>query len=167
VSHQPLGSFRRCLGFESRTGTILAIRFERANERQQALDDSKGQLADTLKVLGAAASILPKQSVPLIKRVANAAKEAGVPAVAEEAQKILDTNAAVRTAAETTENIGKVYFITPEELTDNMLHELRDRIRARFPLADFQPPVHPTRRMAFSIRHSHRPGHCHKDCRYR
>jgi hypothetical protein len=126
---------------------LTALKNAPENERQRALADNKGQLAETLKVLGIAASIVPKQSVPLIKKVANAAKEAGVPAVAEEAQKILDTNSAVHTAAETADNIGKVYFITPGELTDNILHELRDRIRARFPLADLQPAVHPTRRM--------------------
>lgn len=116
-------------------------------EKQSAIADSKGQLSETVRVLGEAAGIVPKQAVPLIKKIATDAKEAGLPQVAQEAQKILDTNSAVRTAAETAENIGKVYFITPDEVTDSVLHELRVRIRARFPLADIQAPVHPPHRM--------------------
>src|SRR5207302_7519298 len=39
----------------------------------------------------------------------------------------------------------------PEELTDNMLHGLQNQIRARFPLADIQPAVHPTRQMELGL----------------
>lgn len=70
-----------------------------------------------------------------------------MPEIAQGAQKIIDTNPAVRSAAETAAKSGKVYFITPEDLTDTTLHELHDRIKSRFPLADLQPAVHPPRRM--------------------
>jgi len=126
---------------------LTALKNAPENEKQRALADTKGQFQETLKVLDTAASIVPKQSVPLIEKLATAARQAGAPAVAEEAQKILDTNSAVQAAAETAENIGKVYFITPGEITDTILHELRDRIRARFPLADIQSVVHPPRPM--------------------
>ena len=53
----------------------------------------------------------------------------------------------MKTAVETAENIGKVFLITPEGLTDNLLHELQTLIRTRFPLADIQPAVHPPRQM--------------------
>jgi hypothetical protein len=133
---------------QATTSYLTALKNAPENEKQRALADTKGQFQETLKVLDTAASIVPKQSVPLIKKLATAAREAGAPAVAEEAQKILDTNSAVRAAAETAENIGKVYFITPEELTDNSMQELQYRIRARFSLADIQPAVHPTRQIA-------------------
>jgi hypothetical protein len=126
---------------------LTALKNAPENEKQRVLSDSKGQLQQTLKVLGAAAAIVPKQSVPLIKKLATEAKEANLPAVANEAQKILDTNSVVRTAAETAENIGKVYFITPDELTDDKLHDLHQKIRLRFPRADIQPALHPTRHM--------------------
>lgn len=132
---------------QATTSYLTTLKNAPENEKQRALADTKGQFQETLKVLDAAASIVPKQSVPLIQKLATAAREAGAPAVAEEAQKILDTNSAVQAAAETAENIGKVYFITPGELTDDKLPELRDRIRKRFSLADIQPAVHPTRQI--------------------
>ena len=97
--------------------------------------------------MDAAATISPRQSLPLLAKVATDAKDAGLPEIAQGAQKIIDTNPAVRSAAETAAKSGKVYFITPEELTDTALHELHDRIKVRFPLADLQPAVHPTRRI--------------------
>jgi F0F1-type ATP synthase delta subunit len=133
---------------QATTSYLTTLKNAPENEKQRALADTKNQFQETLKVLDTAASIVPKQSVPLIQKLATAAREAGAPAVAEEAQKILDTNTAVQAAAETAENIGKVYFITPGELTDNTLHELQDRIRKRFSLADIQPAVHPTRQIA-------------------
>jgi hypothetical protein len=133
---------------QATTSYLAALKNAPANEKQRALADTKVQLQETLKVLGTAAAIVPKQSVPLIKKLATEARNAGAPEVAQEAQKILDTNSTVRIAAETAENIGKVYFITPAELTDDMLSGLQERIRARFRLADIQPSVHPTRQMA-------------------
>jgi hypothetical protein len=132
---------------QATTSYLTALKNAPERDKQKAVADTKAQLQETLKVLGTAAAIVPKQSVPLIKKLATEAKEAGVPAVATEAEKILETNVAVRTAAETAENIGKVYFITPEELTDSVLHGIQSRIRTRFPLADIQPAIHPTRSM--------------------
>src|SRR5213594_345508 len=97
---------------QATTSYLTAIKNAPVNEKQRALADTKVQLQETLKVLGTAAAIVPKQSVPLIKKLATEARNAGAPEVAQEAQKILDTNSAVRSAAETAENIGKVYFIT-------------------------------------------------------
>jgi hypothetical protein len=132
---------------QAATSYLTALKSAPEGEKQRVLANTKTQLQETLKVLGAAANIVPSQSVPLIKKIAQEAKDAGVPEVAQEAQKILDTNSAVRSAAETAENIGKVYFITPAELTDSALLDLQDRIRARFPLANIQPAVHPTSQM--------------------
>lgn len=132
---------------QATTSYLNALKNAPEAEKQRALADTTDQFQQTLKALDRAASIVPKQSAPLIKKLATAAREAGAPAVAEEAQKILDTNSAVRAAVETAENIGKVYFITPEELTDEMLQELQNRIRARFSVADIQPAVHPNRRI--------------------
>jgi hypothetical protein len=127
---------------------LTVIKGSPEKEKQQALASTKQQLQDTLKVLDTAAAISPRQSLPLLNKVATEAKDAGASDIAQQAQKIIDTNSAVRTAAETAALSGKVYFITPEELTDLALHQLHDRIKARFPLADIQPAVHPTRRMA-------------------
>lgn len=117
------------------------------DEKRRALEDAKGQLQETFKALNVAAGIAPKESVALIRKVATQATEAGAPEVAQEAQKILETNPTVRAAAENTQISGKVYFITPPDLTDNMLYELSARIRGKFQLADIQPAVHPTRSM--------------------
>ncbi len=132
---------------QATTSYLSVVKGASGKEKQQALATSKQQLQDTLKALDAAATISPRQSLPLLAKVATEAKDAGVPEIAQGAQKIIDTNPAVRSAAETAAKSGKVYFITPEELTDTALHELHDRIKARFPLADLQPAVHPTRRM--------------------
>jgi hypothetical protein len=132
---------------QAATSYLSALKTTPDTEKQRALADTKTQWQQTLKVLNTAASIVPKQSLPLIKKIAAEAKEAGAPDVAQEAQKILDTNAAIRTAVQNAENIGKVYFITPTGLTDNTLLELQDRIRARFPRADIQPAVHPPNQM--------------------
>jgi hypothetical protein len=115
--------------------------------KQQALARTRQQLQDTLKVLNSAASVAPEQSLSLLRKVAKEANDAGANEVAKDAQKIIDTNSAVRTAADTVAKSGKVYFITPQELKDDALRELQDRIRSRYHLADIQPAVHPTRRM--------------------
>jgi hypothetical protein len=117
------------------------------DEKRQALESAKSQLQETFKTLNVAAGIAPKESVALIRKVATQATEAGAPELAQEAQKILETNPAVRAAAENTQISGKVYFITPSDLTDNILSELSARIREKFQLADIQPAVHPTRSM--------------------
>jgi hypothetical protein len=132
---------------QATTSYLNALKNAPESEKQRALADTTDQFRQTLKALDSAASIVPKQSAPLIKKLATAAREAGAPAVAEEAQKILDTNSAVRMAVETAENIGKVYFITPAELTDEKLQELHYRIRTRFSVADIQPAVHPNRQI--------------------
>lgn len=126
---------------------LTAFKNAPQNEKQRALADTKAQLQDTLNIIGSAAAIVPKQSVPLLKKLATEAKEAGLADVAQQVEKILNTSSPVKTAAETAENIGKVYFITSGELTDDILHGLRQRIGDRFPLADIQPAVHPTRKM--------------------
>jgi hypothetical protein len=130
---------------------LTALKNAPENEKQRALVDTKAQLQDTLKVLGDAASIVPTQSLPLITKLAQQARVAGATDVAAQAQKILDTNSAVKAAAENAQSIGKVYFIAPEGLTDTMLVRLADRIRARFPLADIQPVVHPPKLMSAGV----------------
>jgi hypothetical protein len=126
---------------------LTVIKGASGKEKEQALAGTKQQLQDTLKVLDAASAISPKQSLPLLTKVATEAKDAGATEIAQQAQNIIETNSAVRAAAETALLSGKVYFIAPAELTDFALHELHDRIKARFPLADIQPTVHPTRQM--------------------
>jgi len=132
---------------QATTSYLSVIKKASGSEKQQAVASTKQQLQDTLKVLDSAAAISPKQSLPLLAKVATEAKDAGVPEIAQGAQKIIDTNPGVRSAAETAAKSGKVYFITPEDLTDTTLHELHDRIKARFPLADLQAAVHPPGRM--------------------
>lgn len=132
---------------QAATSYLTALKNAPASEKKRALVDNKAQWQETIKVLGSAAAILPKQSIPLIKKLASEAKDAGAPEVAQEAQKILDTNPGLRTAAETAKNIGKVFFITPEELTDDALLGFQERIRTRFSRADIQPAVHPPRPM--------------------
>jgi hypothetical protein len=104
---------------------LTALKNAPENDKQRALVDTKAQLHDTLKVLGDAASNVPTQSLPLITKLAQQAKVAGATDVAAQAQKILDTNSAVKAAAENAQSIGKVYFIAPEGLTDTMLVRLR------------------------------------------
>jgi hypothetical protein len=126
---------------------LTVIKGASGKEKQQALTSTKQQLQDTLKVLDTAAGVSPRQAFPLLTKVAAEAKDAGAPDIAQAAQNIIDTNSAVRAAAETALQSGKVYFITPPELTDLALRQLHDQIKARFSLADIQPAVHPTRRM--------------------
>src|SRR5437016_1845567 len=80
---------------------LTALKNAPENEKLRALVETKTQLQNTLTVLGTASSIVPKQAVPLITKLATEANVAGAPEVAEQAQKILDTNVAVKTAAET------------------------------------------------------------------
>jgi hypothetical protein len=87
-------------------------------------------------------------SVPLH---AHARGSAALPKLLKEAQKIIETNPAVQTAVQNAQLSGKVYFITPAGLTDVKLQELHNRIKERFPLADIQPPIHPTAQMDSGI----------------
>lgn len=121
---------------QATTSHLSVIKGASGSEKQQALAGTKQQLQDTLKVLNAAAAVAPKQSLPLLTKVATQAKDAGAPEIAQEAQKIIDTNSVVHAVAVTAENSGKVYLITPAELKDIALRELHDRIKFRFPLAD-------------------------------
>jgi hypothetical protein len=130
---------------------LTALKSAPENEKQRALADTKTQLKETLSVLGKAAPIVPKQSVPLITKLAQQATTLGAPEVATQAQKILDTNSDLKIAAENAQSIGKVYFITPEGLTDTLLAPLVDRIRVRFSLADIQTVVHPPKTMSFGV----------------
>lgn len=126
------------------TSTYLAtLKDAPKAEKQLALAGTKQQLQETLNVLNTAATVVPKQSLPLISNVLKEAQDAGATDVAQQAQKIIETNPAVQTAVQSAELSGKVYFITPAGLTDVKLQDLHNRIKERFPLADIQPPVHP------------------------
>jgi dihydroorotate dehydrogenase len=89
---------------------LTVIKGSPEKEKQQALASTKQQLQDTLKVLDTAAAISPRQSLPLLNKVATEAKDAGASDIAQQAQKIIDTNSAVRTAAETAALSGKQDF---------------------------------------------------------
>jgi hypothetical protein len=115
--------------------------------KQQSLAGTKQQFENTLKAFNTAAAVAPQQSLSLIAKVVAQANDAGATDIAKDAQNIIDNNPAMRAAAETAAKSGKVYFITSEELTDSVLGDLRDRIKATYPLADLQPVVHPARRM--------------------
>lgn len=126
---------------------LSALKEAPKQDKKQALSGNKEKLQATLKSLNTAAGLVPKQSLPLIQKIASEATDAGAPEIAEQAKQIIETNSAVQSAVKAATKSGKVYFITPEELTDIMLHDLQKRIKDRFSLADFQPTVHPSRRM--------------------
>ncbi len=126
---------------------LAALKEAPKDQKQRDLAGTKQQLQETLTVLNTAAAVVPKQSLPLISNVLKQAQEAGATDVAQEAQKIIDTNPAVQAAVKNAELSGKVFFIAPQRLTDVALQGLHARIKERFPLADIQPAVHPTRQM--------------------
>jgi hypothetical protein len=112
-------------------------------DKEKTLASVSQRLQGTLKTLNAAAPVAPQKSLTLITKVASEARDAGATDIAQEAQKIINTNSALQKAALS----GKVYFIAPGDLTDSVLQLLNQEIKARFPLADIQPVVHPTRPM--------------------
>lgn len=109
-------------------------------DKNKALDAAKPQLRDALNTLKKAAPIAPQKSLALIIKLASEAEDADAKDIAQEAQAIITNDSVLQNAAHS----GRVYFITPPELSDVGLQDLTGRIKKRFPLAAIQPVVHPT-----------------------
>lgn len=125
------------------------------DEKKEQLAKTEEALRETLQNLDAAKEQSPRKILPAVAQIAMLAKESGADSVASQAQQII-TNAqnsdksAVKEAAnapDVSHDATKLYFITPEPLTDSRLQQIQSQIAQNFPMVSIQPTVHPKRTM--------------------
>jgi hypothetical protein len=122
---------------------LNATKEARSVNKGKAVAAAKPQLRETLATLKKAAPLAPQKSLALITKLASEAEEANAKDIAQEARDIIAKDSVLQNAARS----GQVYFIAPAEVSDSALKELVEQIEKRFPLAEIQPVVHPTRAM--------------------
>lgn len=128
--------------------TVNDITKNNPEEKGQLLSKTQQPIQEALNNLNKAMDTSPTKILPLVEKIAATAKEVGAESIGAQAQQILDSNAnssrpELQPGNVASRNDTFLYFITPSELTDQMLKPLQSEIEGKFPSFKFQPAVHP------------------------
>ena len=138
--------------------------FELANQanperKPKELATTEESLKKVLEDLDKATDHSPRKVLPAVAKIATLAKKSGAEGIANQAEEIItkaqnSDNNSVKEAAnapEVSQDSAKLYFITPDILTDSGLSQIKNQVSALFPTFSIQPTVHPKRSMESGI----------------
>jgi hypothetical protein len=114
-------------------------------EKKDVIAKTDQPLKDALTAVSKVATVSPDKVLPVVRQVAEDAKSAGADDIATQAQHIIDNNSPAPTSL--AGSTSKLYFVTPDKLTDVSLLDLQNVIRKKFPSWEPQPAVHPLKPM--------------------